>query len=105
VLVRARDVLARLDRYELDVFAEEDQQITAEASATEPANDWDSWALTEAGLKTAARRARQRRIATQATLFDATNQSLLDELRGVDVESLKPEEALDILARIRQRIV
>ncbi|HEV7859357.1 MAG TPA: DNA mismatch repair protein MutS [Pyrinomonadaceae bacterium] len=105
VLVRARDVLARLERYELDVFAEEDQQITAEASAPDAASDWDSWALTEAGLKTAARRARQRRIATQATLFDATNQSLLDELRGVDVESLKPEEALDILARIRQRIV
>jgi DNA mismatch repair protein MutS len=105
VLVRARDVLARLERYELDVFAEEDQQITAEASAPEPANDWDSWALTEAGLKTAAKRARQRRIATQATLFDATNQSLLDELRGVEVESLKPQEALDILARIRKRIV
>jgi DNA mismatch repair protein MutS len=105
VLVRARDVLARLERYELDVFAEEDQQISAEASAPEPLTDWDSWALTEAGLKTAAKRARQRRIATQATLFDATNQSLLDELRGVDVESLKPQEALDILARIRKRIV
>jgi DNA mismatch repair protein MutS len=105
VLVRARDVLARLERYELDVFAEEDEQITAEATAPEPALDWDSWALTEAGLKSAARRARQRRIATQATLFDATNQSLLDELRGVDVESLKPEEALEILAQIRKRIV
>jgi DNA mismatch repair protein MutS len=105
VLVRARDVLARLERYELDVFAEEDQEITAEASAPEAENDWDSWALNEAGLKTAARRARQRRIATQATLFDATNQGLLDELRGVDVESLKPHEALEILAQIRKRIV
>jgi DNA mismatch repair protein MutS len=105
VLVRARDVLARLERYELDVFAEEDQEISAGASAPEPESDWDSWALTEAGLKTAARRARQRRIATQATLFDATNQSLLDELRGVDVENLKPEEALEILAQIRKRIV
>jgi flagellar hook-basal body complex protein FliE len=102
-------VLARLERYELDVFAEEDQQITAEAQAAEataPApNDWDDWALTEAGLKRAAKRARQRRIASQATLFDATNQSLLDELRGVDVENLKPEAALEILAQIRKRIV
>jgi peptide/nickel transport system substrate-binding protein len=37
--------------------------------------------------------------------FDATNQSLLDEVRGVDVEKLKPEEALGILENIRKRIV
>ncbi|HEY0004062.1 MAG TPA: DNA mismatch repair protein MutS, partial [Pyrinomonadaceae bacterium] len=102
VLLRARDVLARLERYELDVFAEEDEQIKAEAA---PVNEWDDWAMSEAGLKTAARRARQRRIAMQATLFDATNQGLLDEVRELDVENLKPQEALEILARLRKRIV
>jgi hypothetical protein len=56
-------------------------------------------------LKTAARRARQKRIATQATLFDAANQSVLDEVRGLDVETLKPEDALEILQGIRKRIV
>jgi DNA mismatch repair protein MutS len=103
LLQRARDVLARLERYELDVFAEEDEEIEAEVK--KPENEWEDWAMTEAGLKTAARRARQRRIAMQATLFDATNQSLLDELRGLDVESLKPQEALEILKEIRKRIV
>jgi DNA mismatch repair protein MutS len=102
VLVRARDVLARLERYELDVFAEEEKK---ETEAKRDADGWSEWALDEAGLKSAARRARQKRIAMQATLFDAVNQNLLDELRGVDVETLKPDEALEILHSIRKRIV
>jgi DNA mismatch repair protein MutS len=101
-IARARDVLARLDRYELDVFAEEEKQGE---TASEPESEWESWALDEAGLKSAARRARQKRIAMQATLFDSINQNLLDELRGVDVETLKPEDALKILQDIRKRIV
>jgi DNA mismatch repair protein MutS len=102
VVARAREVLARLERYELEVFADEEKH---EREASPPANDWETWALDEAGLKSAARRARQKRIAAQATLFDAANQGILDEVRGVDVETLKPEEALDILQDIRKRIV
>jgi len=102
VIARARDVLARLDRYELDVFAEEETQSEI---GSKPESEWESWALDEAGLKSAARRARQKRIAMQATLFDAVNQNLLDELRDVDVETLKPEDALKILQDIRKRIV
>lgn len=101
VLVRARDVLTRLERYELDVFAEEEQQQEKAAAA----DNWDTWALDEAGLKNAARRARQRRIAMQATLFDATNQSLLDELRQMDVETLSPEESQKLLQEMRKRLV
>ena len=89
-IARARDVLARLERYELDVFADEE--------AKAPAVDED-------GLKNAARRVRQKRIAMQATLFDSVNQNLLDELLTVDVESLKPEQALEFLHDIRKRIV
>ncbi|HEY0378741.1 MAG TPA: DNA mismatch repair protein MutS [Pyrinomonadaceae bacterium] len=100
VITRARDVLARLERYELDVFADEEQKDESIS-----ANEWDAWALDEAGLKRAARRARQQRISAQATLFDAANQGILDEVRGVDVETLKPEDALDILQDIRKRIV
>ncbi|MDT4953871.1 MAG: mismatch repair protein MutS [Acidobacteriota bacterium] len=101
-IARARDVLARLERYELDIFTEEEKQGEADSK---PETEWEAWALDEAGLKSAARRARQKRIAMQATLFDAVNQNLLDELRSVDVETLKPEEALEILQDIRKRIV
>ncbi len=100
VVARAREVLTRLERYELDVFAEEEKKTESPAPS-----EWDEWALDEAGLKSAARRARQKRISAQATLFDAANQGILDEVRGVDVETLKPEEALGILQDIRKRIV
>ena len=102
VIARARDVLVRLERYELDVFADEGKE---DQDASQTPNDWDAWALDEAGLKTAARRARQKRIATQATLFDASNQNILDEVRSLDVETLKAETALEILQGIRKRIV
>jgi DNA mismatch repair protein MutS len=105
VLERARDVLARLERYELDVFAEEEAaSAEAEAVAT-PADQWDEWAYDEAGLKRAAHRARRRAMAAQATLFDATNQGLLDELRDVNVENLSADEARELLLSLRKRMV
>jgi DNA mismatch repair protein MutS len=107
VLERARDVLARLERYELDVFAEEEAATTdtdAKAAAA-PVDQWDEWAMDEAGLKRAARRARRRAIAAQATLFDSTNQSLLDELRELNVETISADEARELLLSLRKRMV
>ncbi|HEX8473730.1 MAG TPA: DNA mismatch repair protein MutS [Pyrinomonadaceae bacterium] len=102
VLARARDVLARLERYELDVFAEE-EHLGGQPPAT---GDEHGAATTgELGLKNAARRARQKRIATQATLFDATNQNLIDELLGIDAETITPEEARRLILNLRQRII
>ncbi|HVG32905.1 MAG TPA: hypothetical protein VM911_07490, partial [Pyrinomonadaceae bacterium] len=112
VLERARDVLARLERYELDVFAEEEAATTTDtgaemtaAAASAPSDQWDEWALDEAGLKRAARRARRRAIAAQATLFDSTNQTLLDELRELNVETLSADEARELLLSLRKRMV
>ena len=102
VIERARDVLARLERYELDVFAEDEKQQEVQLKSS---GEFDELGNNEAGLKQAARRARQKRVAMQATLFDAVNQTLLDELRAVDVETLKSEDALEILQGIRKRIV
>ena len=104
VLERARDVLARLERYELDVFAEEEAAGGKDEVAA-PADQWDEWAYDEAGLKRAAQRARRRAMAAQATLFDATNQSLLDELRDVNIENLSADEARELLLSLRKRMV
>jgi DNA mismatch repair protein MutS len=101
VLERAREVLERLERYELDVFAEE----VKESEEQQKAEEWEDWAYAEQGLKRAARRARQRLIAAQATLFDAQNQSLLDDLRRLDVETLSPEDARSLLQDIKKRMV
>ncbi|HEY9404847.1 MAG TPA: DNA mismatch repair protein MutS [Pyrinomonadaceae bacterium] len=110
VLARARDVLRRLERYELDVFAENTEtNALANSSAAADAAPARVHAEEKNGggdaLGQAARRAGRRALAAQATLFDTVNQSLLDELRGVDVENLSSEEIRTLLKNIRTRIV
>ena len=129
VLARAREVLERLERYELDVFAEATIE-TPDEKAVAAANDgkWDwlpngktgeatnpkstptneqlqSWAQGDAGLKTAATRAQRRRIASQATLFDAVNQDALDDIREAKVENLSETDLRALLADVKRRIV
>jgi DNA mismatch repair protein MutS len=109
VLTRARDVLQRLERYELDVFAET-AKANAQTAALSNSNDAATAANAEemnggGALGQAARRAGRRALAAQATLFDNANQSLLDELRGLEVENLSSEEIRTLLKNIRTRIV
>jgi DNA mismatch repair protein MutS len=109
VLARAREVLARLERYELDVFAEEGGGAEVSvASAHAPTDAGENGEAGENGrdaLGRAASRAGRRALAAQITLFDTVNQSLLDELRGVEVETLSAEEARQILLGLKNRIV
>ena len=105
VLARARDVLQRLERYELDVFADQIEPLAqaneaASASTTQAQRSADVGALAQA-----ARRARRQALAAQATLFDVVNKSLLDELRAVEVEKLSLEEVRALLLDIRKRII
>ncbi|HLM57461.1 MAG TPA: DNA mismatch repair protein MutS [Pyrinomonadaceae bacterium] len=99
VLERAREVLARLERYELDVFAEAAPARKASTSAQPEAENGAG------ALNRAAARAGRRALAAQATLFDSVNEGLLDELRGVDVETLSAEELRQLLLGLKQRIV
>jgi DNA mismatch repair protein MutS len=104
-LDRAREVLHRLERYELDVFADEiaaveAQQATAVAAGAESgAND------TNVALSNAATRAARRRIAAQNSLFDLANQKVVDELRGTDVEKLSDAEAKALLAEVQKKLI
>jgi DNA mismatch repair protein MutS len=102
VLARAREVLTKLERYELDVFAEEGAAVKAEAAAP-PAVE--NGANGHEALGRAASRAGRRALAAQITLFDSVNQSLLDELRGLDVETLTEDEARQLLLGLKNRIV
>lgn len=96
VLLRARDVLQRLERYELDVFSEEiPQQQKADTAITE----------SDEGLATAARRASKTKMAMQATLFQTANEQLLDELRDLKVDGMSQDEAKKILEDFQKRIV
>jgi len=86
VLANAREVLARLERYELEVFADDEQ-------------------FGSAALEKAAALAGRRKAAAQASLFDLVNQRVVDELRDLDLAHLSPEEAKALLHKLRERIL
>jgi DNA mismatch repair protein MutS len=88
VLANARDVLARLERYELEVFSEEEPHGSEGAALGK--------AVSQAG---------RRKAAAQASLFDLVNQKVIDELRGLDLTTLSPEEAKELLMKLRGRIL
>jgi hypothetical protein len=95
--------LTRLERYELDVFEDESAPVentepAAKAKAAAPHGNDDA-------LARAASRSRRQAVAARLTLFDAANESLLDELRGVDVETLSEDEARQLLLNLRNRVV
>ena len=107
-----------MERYELDVFAEEDAVAaqaavrTAEAHAAVGAGASGSEQLApvahdsgSAAMETAARRAGRRKALAQASLFDLANEKVVEEIRNVDPESLSPEEAKELLRRLRQQMM
>lgn len=79
VLDRASDVLAKLEKYELAVFSDESM----------------------GGLTKAAARGQ----IGQISLFAVNNESAVEELRNVNLESLSAEESKEILAGIKRKII
>ena len=121
VLDIARKVLATLERYEFDVFAEEDQVLSQPlveplaaaqgAGASESDKvvsdkpkfvEDDSRGTT---LELAARRAGRRKAAAQASLFDLANQKAIEEILRLDADKLSPEEAKELLRKLRERLM
>jgi DNA mismatch repair protein MutS len=100
-LTRAREVLERLDRYELDVFAEE-AEIRERASAAGASMGSSG---PDTALRKAANSAARRRLAAQSSLFDLANQKIVDELREARVDELRAEDAKDLLRKLQDRIV
>lgn len=101
-LVRAREVLQRLERYELDVFAEDAGELTVERAtavgATEPSGG--DAALTKAGA-----RAARRRVAAQTSFFDLANQKVVDDLREADVDKMNADEVKDFVRELRKKLL
>jgi DNA mismatch repair protein MutS len=101
-LARAREVLERLERYELDVFAEE--EVAAESERAVAASAGSS-STEEQALTKAATRAGRRRIAAQSSLFDLANQKVVDELRTTDIQMLSDAEAKTMLAELKKKLL
>jgi DNA mismatch repair protein MutS len=119
VLANAREVLARLERYELDVFAEEDAIAAQAAARTVEAHSAARGAAATSSdkletvapssgvdaLEAAARRAGRRKAVAQASLFDLANQKVVEEIRNVDPDKLSSEEAKELLRKLRERLM
>jgi DNA mismatch repair protein MutS len=77
VTERAREILSNLEANELDVT----------------------------GKPKFARHLPSRKATPQPTLFEAANDAVVDELRNLDAESVGPEQALEVLRRLRERLM
>jgi DNA mismatch repair protein MutS len=79
VVERAKDVLAKLEKYELAVFADEKKEGLAKAAGS--------------------------RLASQYSLFAVTNETAINELRTVEIGGLTPDESIELLTRLKEKIV
>lgn len=84
-ILRAREVLTKLEEYELAVFS--DVKTASE------------------GLSTAVGQASKGKIATQFSLFAISNEDVINELRDLNVEKLSPEEAKKILIELKDKTI
>jgi DNA mismatch repair protein MutS len=98
VLANAREVLARLERYELEVFAEAEN----EAKIAEPVSA--KAAAANSALERAATTAGRRKLAAQASLFDLGNQKVIEEIRSAS-DSITPDEAKELLLKLRRELL
>ncbi len=122
VLANARQVLERLERYELDVFAEEDQIAMEQSDLVVDSAKAASASSAAAGeapvgfqsaapppvsdaISAAAKRAGRRKLAAQTSLFDLANQKIVDEIRETDLENLSPADAKELVKKLRERLM
>jgi DNA mismatch repair protein MutS len=79
VIERAKDVLQKLEQYELAVFADESRKGLAMAAG--------------------------KNMASQFSLFAISNEAAIDELRTTEIEKLSPEDSKNLLLSLKSKIV
>ena len=84
-IARAKEVLSKLEQYELAVFAD-----------AKPNSD---------AFETAVVRAGKGKISSQFSLFASSNESVIDDLRGIDFENMPVEELKRFITVLQNRIV
>ncbi len=102
-LARAREVLQRLERYELDVFTDAENAVAAERALAVGVGE--SAEAEDQALSKASERAARRRLAAQASLFDLANHKVVDELRTAEVEKMSDAEAKAMLRDLKKKLI
>ena len=110
VLANAREVLARLERYELDVFADETPAVEGapevKAVAAQAGSERSTTTMTnDAALEAAARHAGRRKAVAQVSLFDLANEKVIADLKAADPDNITPDEAKELLRKLRDRAI
>ena len=57
----------------------------------------------DAALEVAARRAGRRKAVAQVSLFDLANEKVIADLKAVDPDNITPDEAKELLKKLRER--
>ena len=79
VVQRAKDVLSKLEQYELAVFEDESRRGLGKASA--------------------------QKAAAQVSLFAISNETVVDQLRNVDIAGMSEGDAKSLLSEMKKKIV
>jgi DNA mismatch repair protein MutS len=87
---RAREVLEKLERYELAVFNSE---------TLAPAH------LNSGVLEVAGKRLAKSRVASQISLFAIANENVIEELRKIEIDKLASDDAKELLREFQERII
>ena len=87
-IIRAQQVLEKLEQYELAVFNDE----TVNKKSVD-------------ALETAVGRAAARKAVTQVSLFALNNESVIDELRGLNIRELSGDELKDLIGNIQKKLI
>ena len=104
ILIRAREVLSKLERIDFEILADDEATertaplVTEASQATRSASPNDQMTAT-------LRRANRGKLAAQITFFQAANADLLEQVRGVDVETLPPEEMRRMLRDLQTKML
>ncbi|MEZ5346122.1 MAG: DNA mismatch repair protein MutS [Pyrinomonadaceae bacterium] len=86
-ILRAKQVLEKLEKYELAVFSD------------------NSAVQTEKGLEAAVGNAVKTKVSSQVSLFAVANENVIDELRDLKPDELSPEESKQILKKLKEEII
>ena len=93
VIERAKDVLSRLEKYELAVFRSGDTLVPITAGGENGSS------------KVSSSSAHADKSVRAPSLFEMANESAVDEIRGLDIDSLSPDESKELLRSVKSRLV
>ena len=103
ILDRAREVLSKLEQIDFEILADDD--VIRRSSATNDDLQTPQSLRNDDQTTSTLRRAKRGKLAAQITFFQAANADLLEQVREVNVENLRPEEMRELLRDLQTKML